>query len=72
MLKSGGRFICLEFSFVNDDLVRKLYDLWSFKIIPKLGKIIEIMKMYKYLIESVKCFLIKMNYHLCLNLNLVK
>ena len=57
VLKSGGRFICLEFSFVNDDLVRKLYDLWSFKIIPKLGKIIANNEdAYKYLIESIRMF----------------
>ena len=57
MLKPGGRFICLEFSMVNDDIVKKLYDLWSFKVIPKLGKIITNNEdAYKYLIESIRVF----------------
>ena len=57
VLKPGGRFICLEFSMVNDDIVKKLYDLWSFKVIPKLGKIITNNEdAYKYLIESIRVF----------------
>ena len=57
VLKPGGRFICLEFSKVNDDIIRKLYDLWSFKIIPKLGKLITNNEdAYKYLIESIRMF----------------
>ena len=57
VLKPGGRFICLEFSMVDDDIVKKLYDLWSFKVIPKLGKIITNNKdEYKYLIESIRMF----------------
>ena len=57
VLKPGGRFICLEFSKVNDDIIRKLYDLWSFKFIPKLGKFITNNEdAYKYLIESIRMF----------------
>ena len=57
VLKPGGRFICLEFSQVNNNIVSKLYDLWSFKIIPKLGKIITSNEdAYKYLIESIRMF----------------
>jgi len=57
VLKPGGRFICLEFSRVNDDIIRKFYDLWSFKIIPKLGKLITNNEdAYKYLIESIRMF----------------
>ena len=57
VLKPGGRFICLEFSKVKDDIARKLYDLWSFKIIPKLGKIITNNEdAYKYLVESIRMF----------------
>ena len=57
VLKPGGRFICLEFSKVNDEIIRKLYDLWSFKIIPKLGKIItNNEEAYIYLIESIRMF----------------
>ncbi len=57
VLKPGGRFICLEFSMVNDTFVKKFYDLWSFKVIPKLGKIITNNEdAYKYLIESIRMF----------------
>ena len=57
VLKPGGRFICLEFSKVNDDIIRKLYDLWSFRIIPKLGRFITNNEdAYKYLIESIRMF----------------
>ena len=57
VLKPGGRFICLEFSKVNNDIIRKFYDLWSFKIIPKLGKIITNNEIaYKYLVESIRMF----------------
>ncbi len=57
VLKPGGRFVCLEFSKVNDDTVRKFYDLWSFKIIPRLGKLITNNEdAYKYLIESIRMF----------------
>ena len=57
VLKPGGRFICLEFSKVNDDISKKIYDLWSFKIIPKLGKFITNNEdAYKYLVESIRMF----------------
>ena len=57
VLKPGGRFICLEFSKVNNHLVRKFYDLWSFKVIPKLGKFVANNEnAYRYLIESIRMF----------------
>ena len=57
VLKPGGRLICLEFSQVNNDIAKQLYDLWSFKIIPKLGKIITNNEdAYKYLVESIRMF----------------
>ena len=57
VLKPGGRFICLEFSKVNDDILRKIYNLWSFKIIPKLGKFVTNDEdAYKYLVESIRMF----------------
>ena len=57
VLKPGGRFICLEFSKVNNDTIRKFYDLWSFKIIPKIGKFITNNEdAYKYLVESIRMF----------------
>ncbi len=57
VLKPGGRLICLEFSKINDEILRKLYDLWSFKVIPKLGKVFTNNEhAYKYLIESIRMF----------------
>ena len=57
VLKPGGRLICLEFSQVDNNIAKKLYDLWSFKIIPKLGKIITNNEdAYKYLVESIRMF----------------
>ena len=57
VLKPGGRLICLEFSQVDNNIAKTLYDLWSFKIIPKLGKIITNNEdAYKYLVESIRMF----------------
>ncbi len=36
MLKPSGRFLCLEFSHVTMPALDKLYDSWSFHVIPKL------------------------------------
>ena len=38
ILKPGGRFICLEFSHVESDIIKKLYDIWSFNFMPLIGK----------------------------------
>lgn len=57
VLKPGGRFICLEFSKINDEFIKKLYDIWSFNFIPKLGKLItNDENAYKYLVESIRMF----------------
>src|SRR6185295_18725445 len=37
-LKLGGRFVCLEFSTVDVPGLDKLYDLYSFNVIPTLGR----------------------------------
>ena len=37
VLKIGGRFLCLEFSAVDVPGVDELYDLYSFKVIPRVG-----------------------------------
>ena len=56
VLKSGGRFICLEFSKVQNEDLSKLYNVYS-KMIPIFGKIIVgDEKPYKYLVESIKKF----------------
>ena len=57
VLKTGGRFMCLEFSEVQVPLLDKFYDAFSFKAIPKLGKIIANDEdSYRYLVESIRNF----------------
>ena len=57
ILKPGGRFICLEFSHVENDFLKKFYDLWSFKIIPLIGgKVTGNKEAYTYLVESIRKF----------------
>ncbi|XP_052611076.1 2-methoxy-6-polyprenyl-1,4-benzoquinol methylase, mitochondrial [Peromyscus californicus insignis] len=57
VLKPGGRFLCLEFSQVNDPLVSRLYDLYSFQVIPVIGEVIAgDWKSYQYLVESIRKF----------------
>ena len=56
VLKLGGRFICLEFSKVQNEDLSKLYRAYS-KIIPIFGKIIVgDEKPYKYLSETIENF----------------
>ncbi|PPR77367.1 MAG: Ubiquinone/menaquinone biosynthesis C-methyltransferase UbiE [Alphaproteobacteria bacterium MarineAlpha2_Bin1] len=56
VLKPGGQFLCLEFSKV-DPFYRKIYDLYSFKFIPNLGRLISNDKnSYQYLVESIRKF----------------
>ena len=56
VLKPGGRFMCLEFSKVQNNLLNKLYKLYS-KNIPKIGKIIVGDNMpYEYLVNSINNF----------------
>jgi ubiquinone/menaquinone biosynthesis methyltransferase len=57
VLKPGGKFICLEFSRVNDYFLQKIYDAYSFKVIPKIGEIIlKDRASYQYLVESIRKF----------------
>jgi len=56
VLKSGGRFFCLEFSTVENEILNLLYQKYS-KLIPLLGKIIVGNKEpYDYLISSIDKF----------------
>ena len=56
-LKPGGKFMCLEFSKVTVPPVAKLYDLYSFHLIPQFGKLIAKDKdSYQYLVESIRMF----------------
>ena len=56
VLKPGGRFMCLEFSKIDNELLSYLYKKYS-KTIPYIGKlIVGSDKPYKYLIESIDKF----------------
>lgn len=57
VLKPGGRFLCLEFSEVEMPFLDKIYDLWSFHALPRLGQIIAgDAESYRYLAESIRKF----------------
>ena len=57
VLKPGGRFLCLEFSTVDMPGLDRLYDLFSFKVIPPLGRMITgDADSYQYLVESIRKF----------------
>ncbi|WP_322867698.1 bifunctional demethylmenaquinone methyltransferase/2-methoxy-6-polyprenyl-1,4-benzoquinol methylase UbiE [Aquicoccus sp. G2-2] len=57
VLKPGGRLMVLEFSQIPNELMQKVYDLYSFNIIPQLGKLIANDRdSYQYLVESIRRF----------------
>ena len=57
ILKPGGRFMCLEFSKLKNELLNKFYKKYS-KLIPNFGKIIVgKSEPYKYLVKSIEDFL---------------
>ena len=57
VLKIGGRFLCLEFSAVNVPGLDRLYDLYSFNVIPALGRVVAgDADSYRYLVESIRRF----------------
>ena len=56
VLKPGGRFLCLEFSKVKNEILNKFYKLYS-KSIPQIGKfIVGKSQPYEYLINSIEEF----------------
>ena len=56
VLKPGGRFMCLEFSKINNELLNFLYKNYS-KAIPTIGKyIVGSSEPYEYLINSIEAF----------------
>jgi len=56
VLKPGGRFMCLEFSKIDNELLNLFYKNYS-KVIPTLGKyIVGSSKPYEYLINSINSF----------------
>ncbi len=57
VLKPTGKFLCLEFSKIQNDFIRPLYDFYSFKLIPSIGGYVANNRdAYKYLAESIKLF----------------
>lgn len=57
VLKPGGRFMCLEFSKVDLPLLKQIYDVYSFKLIPHFGEMVTGDKdSYQYLVESIRKF----------------
>lgn len=57
VLKRGGRFMCLEFSHVENPLMRQLYDAYSFAVIPTMGQVVaQDRASYQYLVESIRKF----------------
>jgi len=57
VLKPGGRFLCLEFSSVDVPGLDRLYDLFSFRVIPELGRAVTgDAESYRYLVESIRKF----------------
>ena len=57
VLKPGGRFLCLEFSHVDVDVLQKTYDAFSFTVIPAVGKVVTgDGQPYRYLVESIRTF----------------
>ncbi|WP_306115856.1 MULTISPECIES: bifunctional demethylmenaquinone methyltransferase/2-methoxy-6-polyprenyl-1,4-benzoquinol methylase UbiE [unclassified Roseovarius] len=57
VLRPGGRLMVLEFSQIPNDLMQKVYDLYSFNIIPRMGQAIAgDRESYQYLVESIRQF----------------
>ena len=56
VLKPGGRFLCLEFSKVKNEILKKFYKIYS-KSIPKVGEIVVgKSEPYQYLVNSIESF----------------
>ena len=57
VLRPGGRLMVLEFSQLPNDGLQKLYDAYSFNVIPAMGKMITGDRdSYQYLVESIRQF----------------
>ena len=57
VLRPGGRFLCLEFSRVTVYALTRFYDAWSFKVLPRLGRMVAgDADSYQYLAESIRMF----------------
>lgn len=57
VLKPGGRFLCLEFSHVVVPLLARIYDRYSFTVLPQIGALVARDRdAYVYLAESIRKF----------------
>jgi demethylmenaquinone methyltransferase/2-methoxy-6-polyprenyl-1,4-benzoquinol methylase len=57
VLKLGGRFLCLEFSNVDVPGLDALYELYSFNLVPAIGRaVVGDAEPYRYLVESIRRF----------------
>jgi demethylmenaquinone methyltransferase/2-methoxy-6-polyprenyl-1,4-benzoquinol methylase len=57
VLKIGGHFLCLEFSSVDVPGLDRLYELYSFNVIPAIGRAVTgDADSYRYLVESIRKF----------------
>ena len=57
VLKMGGRITVLEFGQMPDEVLQKVYNKYSFNVIPELGRLIAgEKKSYQYLVESIRKF----------------
>ena len=57
VLRPGGRFFCLEFSHLHVAVLQPLYDAWSFRVLPLLGRYVARDEAsYRYLAESIRTF----------------
>lgn len=55
ILKPGGQLMIMEFSKVQNSILEKVYDFYSFNILPKIGELIAKDKeSYQYLVESIR------------------
>lgn len=55
VLKPGGKLLVLEFSQATHPLLQKIYDAYSFNVIPKMGEIVtNDRESYQYLVESIR------------------
>ncbi len=57
VLRIGGRFLCLEFSNVDVPGLDALYALYSFNVVPAIGRaVVGDAEPYRYLVESIRRF----------------
>jgi demethylmenaquinone methyltransferase/2-methoxy-6-polyprenyl-1,4-benzoquinol methylase len=57
VLRHGGRFFCLEFSTTEWPGFKEAYDVYSHRLVPRLGQVLAgDAESYRYLVESIRRF----------------